>query len=186
MLTVNCKPSHLLPPAETWAVLPPAAGSVRLRRGHSPFGSSGEKHESEMEPLTTVSTEYVCTYYSNSSISCAVTLFDHGVAALIPPGPIGPVGPPNALKTGEFVTVQRKTMRHLHRSLLCHSYGVVVDKHVLFILGASDSLVETLEYGAMTRVFNIVLCLGQQQLPRRSIQVFLTSILMTRRKSTTQ
>ena len=61
-------------------------------------------------------------------------------------------------------------------------YSVVVDEHVLLIFGASHSLLKPLQYGAVTRVLHIVLRLGQQQLPRRCIQVLFTSILIVAQK----
>lgn len=58
---------------------------------------SGKKKQLmyHVQPLNTVST---FTYYSNSSVSCAVTLFDHGVTTLVSPEAIFPEGPPYTLK----------------------------------------------------------------------------------------
>lgn len=54
---------------------------------------------------------------------------------------------------------------------------VVIDLHVLLILGAGDSPLLAFNDSSMPGVFHIVFCLGQQQLGWRSIQVFLATIL---------
>lgn len=57
------------------------------------------------------------------------------------------------------------------------AYRVVVDEPVLLVLGAGDGLIQALDHGPVTGVLHVVLCLGQQQLARRGVQVLLASIL---------
>lgn len=44
------------------------------------------------------------TYYANSSVSGAVTLFDHRVTALVSPAAFFPVGAPNTLRATDLLS----------------------------------------------------------------------------------
>ena len=59
----------------------------------------------------------------------------------------------------------------------CGAHRVVVDDHVLLVLGAGDGLVQALDDGPVAGVLHVVLRLGQQQLPGRSVEVLLPAVL---------
>lgn len=44
------------------------------------------------------------TYYANSSVSGAVTLFDHRVTTLVSPAAVFPVGAPNTLRATDLLS----------------------------------------------------------------------------------
>ena len=69
------------------------------------------------------------------------------------------------------------TTQSLASALGPSAYRVVVDGHVLLVLGAGDGLVQALDDGTVAGVLHVVLGLGQQQLPGRGVQVLLAAVL---------
>lgn len=76
------------------------------------------------------------------------------------------------------IKTNKKKLSFLHRP-----HGVVVDEDVFLVFGAGDGLLLSLQHGPVARVLHVVLGLRQEKLPRRCVQVLLTSILMRQRKS---
>lgn len=94
--------SKVLLPKGTWVLLPPEAQSDSLQMEHSLSCSSGYGKDKNSRSVKKVQegSQIVrtFTYDLNSGLSCAITLFHHGVTTLVSPVAIFPVGTPNTLK----------------------------------------------------------------------------------------
>ncbi len=54
---------------------------------------------------------------------------------------------------------------------------MVINEHVLLVFGTGHSLLLSFQHSPVTRILHILLCLSQQKLSRRGVQVFLPTIL---------